>query len=57
MPVPFRSLLLGLAMAGATAPALALEPFVASYQAYNEGKLAGTASMKVTPRRCVISIA
>lgn len=28
-------------------PALALEPFVASYQAYNEGKLAGTATMQV----------
>lgn len=50
MPVPFRSLLLGLAMAGATVPALALEPFVASYQAYNEGKLAGAASMKVVPK-------
>ena len=30
--------------------AQALEPFVASYQAYNEGKLAGSASMKVVPK-------
>ena len=50
MPSPFHSLLLGIALAGVTAPALALEPFVASYQAYNEGKLAGSASMKVAPR-------
>lgn len=50
MPAPLPSLLLGLALAGLTAPALALEPFVASYQAYNEGKLAGSASMKVAPR-------
>ncbi|MEJ2788928.1 MULTISPECIES: DUF3108 domain-containing protein [unclassified Pseudoxanthomonas] len=50
MLCPLRSLLLGLSLAGATAPALALEPFVASYQAYNEGKLAGSASMKVAPR-------
>lgn len=28
-------------------PALALEPFVATYQAYNAGKLAGNASMRV----------
>ena len=42
--------LLGLLLAGLAAPAQALEPFVASYQAYNEGKLAGNASMKVTPR-------
>lgn len=45
-----RPLLFGLAMAGAAAPSLALEPFVASYQAYNEGKLAGSASMKVVPK-------
>ena len=50
MLLTLRSLLLGLSMAGATAPALALEPFVASYQAYNEGKLAGSASMKVVPK-------
>ena len=50
MTLPFRSLLLGLVLAGSEAPAWALEPFVASYQAYNEGKLAGNASMKVTPR-------
>ena len=47
---PLRPLLLGLALAGSAAPTRALEPFVASYQAYNEGKLAGNASMKVTPR-------
>ena len=45
-----RSLLLGLVLAGSGAPAWALEPFVASYQAYNEGKLAGSASMKVVPK-------
>ncbi len=50
MTVLFRSLLLGLALAGSAAPARALEPFVASYQAYNEGKLAGSASMKVAPK-------
>ena len=50
MTALFRSLLLGLALAGSTAPARALEPFVASYQAYNEGKLAGSASMKVAPK-------
>ena len=47
---PLHPLLLGLALAGSAAPTRALEPFVASYQAYNEGKLAGNASMKVTPR-------
>jgi len=50
MTVLFRSLLLGLVLAGSAAPARALEPFVASYQAYNEGKLAGSASMKVVPK-------
>lgn len=50
MTVLFRSLLLGLALAGSASPARALEPFVASYQAYNEGKLAGSASMKVAPK-------
>ncbi len=45
-----RSLLLALALAAAASPAWALEPFVASYQAYREGKLAGNASMKVAPR-------
>ncbi|WP_334178357.1 DUF3108 domain-containing protein [Pseudoxanthomonas sp.] len=51
MLAPLRPLLLGLVLlAGPTAPALALEPFVASYQAYNEGKLAGSASMKVAPK-------
>lgn len=42
----FRALLLG-ALALASLPALALEPFVATYQAYNEGKLAGNAKMEV----------
>ena len=50
MTLTFRSLLLGLVLAGSVAPAWALEPFVASYQAYNEGKLAGSASMKVVPK-------
>jgi hypothetical protein len=50
MTVLFRPLLLGLVLAGSAAPAGALEPFVASYQAYNEGKLAGSASMKVVPK-------
>ena len=35
------------ALALASVPAYALEPFVATYQAYNEGKLAGSATMKV----------
>jgi hypothetical protein len=43
---PFRALLFG-ALALASLPALALEPFVATYQAYNEGKLAGAAKMQV----------
>ena len=51
MTVLFRPLLLGLlVLACSTVPAWALEPFVASYQAYNEGKLAGSASMKVVPK-------
>lgn len=43
---PSRTLLFG-ALALASLPALALEPFVATYQAYNEGKLAGAATMRV----------
>ncbi|RZA22842.1 MAG: DUF3108 domain-containing protein [Proteobacteria bacterium] len=35
------------ALALASTPALALEPFLATYQAYNEGKLAGAAKMQV----------
>ena len=50
MSLNLRLPMLGLILAGLAAPALALEPFVASYQAYNEGKLAGSASMKVAPR-------
>ncbi|MEO6103286.1 MAG: DUF3108 domain-containing protein [Pseudoxanthomonas sp.] len=34
-------------LAFASVPALALEPFVATYQAYNEGQLAGAAKMQV----------
>ncbi|NDK39171.1 DUF3108 domain-containing protein [Pseudoxanthomonas gei] len=41
-----RSLLLCM-LALASAPAFALEPFVATYQAFNEGKLAGAAKMQV----------
>ena len=41
-----RAVLLG-ALAFASLPAYALEPFVATYQAYNEGKLAGSATMQV----------
>ncbi len=41
-----RAVLLG-ALALASLPAFALEPFVATYQAYNEGKLAGSATMQV----------
>ena len=41
-----RTLLFG-ALALASLPALALEPFVATYQAYNQGKLAGAARMQV----------
>lgn len=44
--LPLRVLLSGM-LALAAAPALALEPFVASYQAYRDGKLAGSATMKV----------
>ena len=43
---PLRTLLIG-ALTLASLPALALEPFVATYQAYNEGKLAGSAKMQV----------
>ncbi len=43
---PLRTLLAG-ALALATLPASALEPFAATYQAYNEGKLAGAAKMQV----------
>lgn len=48
-PLRNTALLVALALAAA-APMLrasALEPFVASYQAFNEGKLAGRASMRV----------
>ena len=46
IPFPLRTLLIG-TLALASLPALALEPFVATYQAYNEGKLAGAAKMQV----------
>jgi hypothetical protein len=41
-----RAVLLG-ALALASASAGALEPFAATYQAYNQGKLAGSATMQV----------
>ena len=41
-----RAALLGL-LAFASLPACALEPFVATYQAYYKGKLAGNAKMQV----------
>jgi hypothetical protein len=44
--LPSRTLLFG-ALALTSLPALALEPFVATYQAYNAGKLAGAATMQV----------
>lgn len=43
---PLRTLLVG-ALALASLPALALEPFVATYQVHNEGKLAGAAKMQL----------
>ena len=43
---PLRVLLFG-TLALSSLPAMALEPFVATYQAYNEGKLAGAAKMQV----------
>lgn len=47
-PLPTRALLLAtLLLLGA--PAWALEPFVATYDAYRAGKLAGSATMKVEP--------
>jgi hypothetical protein len=46
IPLPLRTLLIG-TLTLASLPALALEPFVATYQAYNEGKLAGAAKMQV----------
>lgn len=49
-PAAARIRLIGLLLAALAAPAWALEPFSASYQAYNEGKLAGSATMKVAPR-------
>lgn len=47
-PLLARALLLGPLLASASVPACALEPFMATYQAYNEGKLAGSATMKVS---------
>lgn len=47
MKTPFPRLMLFGALAVASLPAAALEPFVATYQAFNEGKLAGNATMKV----------
>ena len=45
-PLLNRAALLG-ALAFASLPACALEPFVATYQAYYKGKLAGNAKMQV----------
>ena len=47
MKTPFPRLMLFGALAVTSLPAAALEPFVATYQAFNEGKLAGKATMKV----------
>jgi hypothetical protein len=47
MKTTFLRLMLFGALAAASLPAAALEPFVATYQAFNEGKLAGNANMKV----------
>ena len=47
MNTVYRRIVMVCALALASAPALALEPFVATYQAYNEGKLAGSAKMQL----------
>ena len=47
MNTPFPRLMLFGALLVASLPAAALEPFMATYQAFNEGKLAGNATMKV----------
>ena len=47
MNTVYRRALLVCALALVSAPAFSLEPFVATYKAYNEGKLAGAAKMKV----------
>lgn len=44
-----RAALLGLLLL-ASLPAAALEPFMASYQAYNAGKIAGSASIQLVQR-------
>lgn len=49
MPLRPARLLLLLSLAIASGGAWAIEPFVASYDAYREGKLAGSATMKVAP--------
>lgn len=46
IPFYLRAALLS-ALTVASLPAFALEPFVATYQAYNEGKLAGAATMQL----------
>ncbi|MFT4256964.1 MAG: DUF3108 domain-containing protein [Pseudoxanthomonas sp.] len=45
----FNRFALAALLAAAALPARALEPFSASYQAYNEGKLVGVAKMRVAP--------
>ena len=47
MTFPTTRLALAVFLAATALPAMALEPFVASYQAYNKGKLVGTAKMQV----------
>lgn len=47
MTKTFPRLLMAATLALSSLPALALEPFVASYQAYSGGKLAGSATMTV----------
>lgn len=48
MPLPTRAALLAILLS-ISAPAWSLEPFVATYDAYRGGKLAGSATMKVVP--------
>ena len=45
-PLPTRAMLLATLLL-ISAPTWALEPFVATYDAYRAGKLAGSATMKV----------
>lgn len=49
MTLPLPRVLLLTTLALASAPAWAIEPFLATYDAYREGKLAGSATMKLAP--------